>query len=193
MSAPSLCVQINGGPGVSGDQLNTYEQTCDTAAQLRAFIGVQGIQVYMRGQSAVADGYQGVFYWNYGALSPVDDNGATTIVPNGAGVGCWSRIVDPNNAYLYSVPLDGFNLTLGHNTSSLILNPAGVLSSGSITMPSSPFNGQFVRISSTKNITTISVSANVGQTINNAPTSLTAGVGVAFQFVLSQLSWFKVA
>lgn len=192
MSAPQLTVQINGGPGVSGDQLNTYGQTCDTAAQLRNFIGVPGIQVYMRGQSAVGDGYQGVFWWNYSASSPVDDNGITTIVPNGAGTGCWSRIYDVNNTYTYLVPITGFSVTIGNGISSLILNPAGTLAAGTITMPAAPLDGQIVRFSSTQIVTALTVNAGTGQTINNAPTSLAAGVGNAFQYVLKQLSWFRV-
>lgn len=92
MTAPALFVQQPGIGAVSADNLNTYMQTCDNAAQLRAFTGNIGVQVFMRGTSAPNDGGQGTFWWNYTATSPVDDNGVTTIVPYGAGQGCWSRI-----------------------------------------------------------------------------------------------------
>lgn len=91
MSIPSLAVQTNGGPAVSGDQLNTYQQTCDNMAQLRAFTGVSGIQVYARGTSTIGDGGQGVFYWNATGTAP-DDNGITTVVPSGATSGEWTRL-----------------------------------------------------------------------------------------------------
>lgn len=91
MSVPTLSVQTNGGPGVSGDNLNTYQQTCDNMAQLRAFTGISGIQVYARGTSAIGDGGQGVFYWNVMGTA-VDDNGATTVVPSGATSGEWTRL-----------------------------------------------------------------------------------------------------
>lgn len=192
MSAPQLTVYINGGPGVSGDNFNTYEQTCDTASQLRNFIGVQGIQVFMRGQSAVNDGYQGNFWWNFSASNPTDDNGVTTIVPNGAGTGCWSRINDVNNTYTYLVPLTGFSLQIGNGIGSLILNPAGTLATGAITMPATPLDGQITRFSSTQIVTALTVNTTAGQTIFNAPTSLAVGIGNAFQYVLIQKSWFRV-
>ena len=91
MGAPSLSVQVDGGPPVTGDNFNTYEQTCDTPSDLRNFNGVQGIQVYMRGYNSPGDGGQGPFYWNVNGTA-VDDNGVTTIVPFGNTVGCWTRL-----------------------------------------------------------------------------------------------------
>lgn len=92
MSAPQLSTYVNGqAASVTGDQLNTFEQTCDSVSQLRTFIGAAGIQVYLRGFSTPADGGQGEFYWNASGTGP-DDFGVTNIVPNGATVGCWTRI-----------------------------------------------------------------------------------------------------
>jgi hypothetical protein len=93
MGAPALSVQVNGGPPVTGDQLNTYEQTCDTVAQLRGFIGVSGVQVYLRGINSDNDGGAGVFYWNATGAN-ADDNGVTTVIPSGssAGNGEWTRV-----------------------------------------------------------------------------------------------------
>lgn len=91
MSVPALAVQVQGQGTVSADNLNTYEQTCDNADGLRNFIGSTGVQVYMRGYSDPGDGGQGPFYWNAAGTGP-DDNGVTNIVPNGAAVGCWTRL-----------------------------------------------------------------------------------------------------
>lgn len=91
MAAPSLTVQINGQGTVSGDQLNTYEQTCDNVVQLRAFVGVPGMQVYIRGYTAVNDGGQGPFYWNPTATGP--DDSTNVIVPTGISMGAWIRLV----------------------------------------------------------------------------------------------------
>lgn len=93
MPAPALAVQINGGSPVSGDNLNTYEQTCDNVAELRGFVGVTGVQVYIRGTTTANDGGQGPFYWNSTGTAP-DDNGVTTIVPTGVGTngGEWTRV-----------------------------------------------------------------------------------------------------
>lgn len=91
MTAPSLAAQIQGQGVVSADNLNTYEQTCDSVQQLRAFVGLPGIQVAIRGISAVNDGGAGVFYWDTSATGP--DNGVNVIVPTGAAKGAWIRLL----------------------------------------------------------------------------------------------------
>lgn len=92
MAAPKLTVSVTGSGVVDGDQLNTYLQTCDTMAELRNFIGIPGVQVFVRGFNAPNDGGQGNFYWNATGTA-ADDNGVTTVVPFGAGSGEWTRLV----------------------------------------------------------------------------------------------------
>ncbi len=89
MSAPQLFIASNTDP-VSPDNLNTYQLTCNNVADLKAFPGIDGIQVWMRGYVTTSDGGQGVFYWNSSGTGP-DDGGITSIVPNGVTAGCWSR------------------------------------------------------------------------------------------------------
>jgi len=90
MPVPALAVQIQGQGSVSADNLNTYEQTCDDFTQLRGFIGVTGVQVWVRGQSQVGDGAAGAFYWSGSSTAP-DDN-MNVIAPTGAGTtGRWVR------------------------------------------------------------------------------------------------------
>jgi hypothetical protein len=94
MAAPNLTVQIQGQGAVGADQFNTFEQTCDNFSQLKAFVGIAGVQVYARGASAPGDGYQGEFYWNSNSTS-VDDNGITTLTPSGFSSttpGRWLRL-----------------------------------------------------------------------------------------------------
>ena len=91
MSAPALQQYQQGISIPSADNYNTFDQTCDTLSQLRAFIGTTGMQVYTRGQSAVDDGYQGAFYWSANLTGATDDN-VNTIIPNGVSVGGWVRV-----------------------------------------------------------------------------------------------------
>lgn len=91
MTAPSLNVYIQGQGSVDADNLNTFEQTCDNVADLRAFVGTVGLQVFIRGLVSPADGGQGPFYWNPTGTGP-DDGGITNVVPTNAGLGCWTRI-----------------------------------------------------------------------------------------------------
>ena len=90
MSAPYLTVYANGVAPVTGDGFNTFVQSCDNMAQLRAFVGVVGQTIYVRGTTTANDGGQGTFYWNTGNIA-ADDNGVTTVVPNGSGTGAWTR------------------------------------------------------------------------------------------------------
>lgn len=88
MSPPQLTVYVNGPSAVSADQLNTFVQSCDTAAQMRGLIGVSGISIDARGLNSINDGLGGLFYWNPTAVGPENLN---TIVPNGAKSGAWIR------------------------------------------------------------------------------------------------------
>ena len=190
MTAPSLNVAIQGVGSISADNYNTYEQTCDTAAQLQAFIGTQGIQVYIRGLAAIGDGGQGVFYWNFSGSA---NDGVNNIQPSGAALGTWTRIPNPPTVlYSYQIPLTGFAITIPNSVGALVLNPAGTLAAGAITMPSAPVDGQIVRCSSTQIVTALTVSANAGQTIDNAPTAFTAGGVFGYIYIQSVATWFRI-
>ena len=91
---PEYSVQVDGQGTVVSDQLNTYVQSgAGLVANLRSFIGITGVVVYIVGYTAPGDGGQGSFYWNATGTAP-DDNGVTTIIPNGsaAGQGEWTRV-----------------------------------------------------------------------------------------------------
>lgn len=91
VTAPQNTVYADGGAPVTGDGLNTFVQTVTTVSDLRAFIGVPGMQAMLEGTSAIADNGQGVFYWNADSTA-ADDNGITTVVPYGSGAGAWTRL-----------------------------------------------------------------------------------------------------
>jgi hypothetical protein len=90
------------------------------------------------------------------------------------------------------VPTTGFTITIANNTSTLILNPAGTLATGTITMPATPIDGQEVQITSSQTITALTVSPNASQTISNAPTTMTAGLGNKFIYHLAGTNWYRL-
>lgn len=90
MSAPALTVYQNGPAAVSGDQLNTFCQSCQTASQLRTLTGAAGMVVVLQGIAVVGDGLGGFFYWNTSATA-ADDN-LDILVPNGTTLGAWLRL-----------------------------------------------------------------------------------------------------
>lgn len=91
MGAPSLTLYVQGQGSVSADGLNTFCQTCNTADELRGFIGGPGSQVYLRGLTNPGQGGQGMFWWNPAATA--SDDGVNIIAPTGAGTtGRWQRL-----------------------------------------------------------------------------------------------------
>lgn len=88
----------------------------------------------------------------------------------------------------YQVPLTGFNIT--PIAGKTLLNPAGTLATGTITMPSSAFDGVMVKVSTTQTITSLTVSAATGQSINNAVTTLTAGGRLAYIYRAADKTWY---
>lgn len=62
-----------------------------------------------------------------------------------------------------------------------------------ITTAAAPVDGQKLHIFSVAGFTTITITANTGQTITGAVTSLSANSDVEYQYQLSTLTWFRVA
>lgn len=91
MTVPQNTVFADGGPAVTGDNLNTFVQVCPTVDDARGFIGSALMQIYLEGYASPGDGGQGPFYWN-AAGNVADDNGVTTIIPNGSAAGEWTRL-----------------------------------------------------------------------------------------------------
>lgn len=90
-------------------------------------------------------------------------------------------------------PSTGFNITVASGTSILRLIPSGTLATGTITLPSSPVNGQILQIYTNETITALTISANSGQSLGNGIiTTLSAGRGVAYQYNLSNTTWYQM-
>ena len=93
-------------------------------------------------------------------------------------------------SYDYQVPTTGFSYTFAAGTQVLVMNPAGTLATGTITMPASPADGMTITFSSTQTITALTVSANTGKTINNAVTTLAAGQSASYVYRTASTAWF---
>jgi hypothetical protein len=95
-----------------------------------------------------------------------------------------------DQSYSYQTPTTGFAITIADNISQLILDPAGTLATGTITMPATPIDGQIVCVSDSQVQTALTVSPNTAQSIKNAPTSLTAGGRFCYQFRITNTTWY---
>lgn len=179
MPAPQLTQYITGQGSVTGDQLNTFLQTADNLAQLRALVGTTGMQVYVRGAASINDGGQGNFYWNPSAVGP--DNNFTIIIPPAAASGGWVRLVESNAGFFYAPDVGAINalvITLTLDLSALpvgsiiIVNPAHTTT---ITNPTLSVNGATGVVITTALGTPILV----GAIVQNEPAQLMVGPGQA--------------
>jgi len=92
--------------------------------------------------------------------------------------------------YDYQAPSTGFSYTFAAGVNVLVMNPAGTLATGTITMPASPADGMTITFSSTQTITALTVNANTGQSITGQPSSFGAGSSATFVYRLSNTTWY---
>ena len=109
----------------------------------------------------------------------------------------WQIITQLANAnQLVIAPTTGFTQQIPPKVDQLIVNAAGVLASGTITLPATPKNGQQCGITSTYAITALTVNSAAGTTVVNPATTLavssTACMGVRFVFDSASSKWFRV-
>jgi hypothetical protein len=95
------------------------------------------------------------------------------------------------------VPLTAFSIA--PQSSLLVLNPAGTLATGTVTLPTNPKDGQRLRIISTQTQTALTVTAGTGDTVVPSVTALVANTPVELAYSLNGTStgvnarsWFKI-
>ncbi|MGH7174939.1 MAG: hypothetical protein ACREGR_01100, partial [Minisyncoccia bacterium] len=94
--------------------------------------------------------------------------------------------------YTYNVPVTGFSLTIGAGIDNLILDPAGTLATGTVTMPAAPLDGQRVTIASSHIVTTLTVQGNTGQTLDGTITSIAANGFATWIYLATPATWYRV-
>ena len=96
--------------------------------------------------------------------------------------------------YQYGANTTGFSTTIASNVSRLILDPAGTLANGTVTLPSANVDATVVTISSTQTITALQVLPNAGTTlVPSANITLTGGTGVSYFYHAAETKWYKIA
>ena len=91
------------------------------------------------------------------------------------------------------VPTTGFTNTIANTTSYYILEPAGTLATGTLTMPASPVNEQVVTVASTQEITALTHSPNTGQTLKGALTTITVDGNASWIYRTANTTWYRVS
>jgi len=95
-------------------------------------------------------------------------------------------------AYDYQTPTTGFTYTFAAGTQTLVMNPAATLANGTITMPAAPSDGMTITISSSKEITALTLNGNTGQTVVGAVSYLPANTATAYVYRSANTSWFPM-
>jgi len=94
-------------------------------------------------------------------------------------------------SYDYQVLTTGFSYTFAAGTQVLIIDPAGTLATGTITMPASPADGMTITISSDQQITALTMSGN-GGTIVGPAVQLLPNQPLSWVYRTSNTSWYPV-
>jgi hypothetical protein len=108
----------------------------------------------------------------------------------------WASDLNSMLAQLYpsrsiQTPTTGFSIAAGINVTQLVLNPAGTLAAGTVTLPISPGDNQPFQLISSQTVTALTMNTSDGNTINGAPTTIAANTSVKFRFILSLGKWFR--
>lgn len=93
--------------------------------------------------------------------------------------------------YQRITPATGFSQTISDNVAALVIKPAGLLATGTITMAANPLDGQVIIIETSQTITTLTHNPNSGQTLNGALTTLTANTSASWQWIATDSTWFR--
>ena len=92
-------------------------------------------------------------------------------------------------AYDYQVLLTAFTYTFAAGTQVLVINPAGTLATGTITMPAAPSDGMTITFISTKQITALTMAGN-GATLVSGVTALNANQSVSYIYRATGTTWY---
>ena len=94
--------------------------------------------------------------------------------------------------YDYQTPTTGFSYTFAAGVNVLVMQPAGTLATGTITMPAAPADGMTITFSSSQQITALTVQGNTGQSMSNAVTFLPGKTAASYVYRLSNTTWYPV-
>lgn len=94
-------------------------------------------------------------------------------------------------SYDRQVLTTGFSYTFAAGTQVLIIEPAGTLATGTITMPASPADGMTITVESTQQVTALTMSGN-GGTIVGTAVQLIPNQPLSWVYRLSNTTWYPL-
>ena len=98
-----------------------------------------------------------------------------------------------DKSYNIATPATLATVTMSANQQRQIINPAGTIAVLTVTLPSSPTDGQIAGISFTQVVSALTVNAPGGTTVVQAPTSAAVDTNFRFIYQASSTSWFPAS
>lgn len=111
--------------------------------------------------------------------------GGTIGNPGGQGM----APANGSQSYTKRVPGTGWNYTAGNFEARMLFRPTGTVTTGYVTMAASPVDGGNLCIFTTQIITNFYPTANTGQTLQDAVTTLAANAHVCYVYSLANTTW----
>lgn len=93
--------------------------------------------------------------------------------------------------YDYQVLTTAFSYTFAAGTTVLVINPAGTLATGTITMPAAPADGMTITVESTQQVTALTMSGNGGTVVGPA-IQLIPNQPLSWVYRLTNTSWYPL-
>jgi len=93
--------------------------------------------------------------------------------------------------YDYQVLTTAFSYTFAAGTQILVINPAGTLATGTITMPAAPADGMTITVESTQQVTALTMSGNGGTVVGPA-IQLIPNQPLSWVYRLTNTSWYPL-
>ncbi len=197
--------------GAGGDYAFVTGNECTAGSSFSEAHGYQcvgnGTHSYARGNAAITNN-NGSVVWGDSNAAPITDTLADQFNLSFAGgynfylnnsptlavsIDAYGALINhqgvADQSYNYQTPSSGDTITCAFNSESLLLQPAGTLALLNINFPPAYTDGQIFQVSSTQEITSLSLAPYGGDTIQNAPMSLAAGQGFAFKYQLANTQW----
>lgn len=94
----------------------------------------------------------------------------------------------------FQIPTTGFSIAASSGppaVTQLMLNPAGTLATGTVTLPQHPADNQPFGVMTSQTISALTVNTADGTTLNGAPNTLSANAGAKWRFVTSVNTWYR--
>lgn len=127
------------------------------------------------------------------AVTPAYAQISSPFVPNGeariAAMETANTAYTRASAVQYSVPTTG-QTVVSDGSGAMFLNPAGLLATLTVTLPSSPVDGQTFEISSSQTITVLTVN---GGTVKGGITTILLNGWARWRYSVTAASWFRAS